>query len=101
MQSPISFSIKVNHARANEVLDANTGRVADNAKDSVSDSNSDLKIKRISWLSKLRTGKFYWSMVVYFANKQQADAFLEKSITEVRGETAYTEPWQEASSEEK
>ncbi len=40
-------------------------------------------------------------MVVCFANKQQADAFLEKSVIEVGGEPAYTEPWQEASSEEK
>lgn len=101
VQSPISFPIKVNRARANAVLDANTGRVADNAKDSVSNSNGGLKITWIGWLSKLGTGKLYRSMVVCLADKMQADAFLEKGVTEVGGETAYTEPWQEISSEEK
>lgn len=44
IQSPISFPIKVNRARANAVLDVNTGRVADYAKDSVSNSNGGPKI---------------------------------------------------------
>ncbi len=57
VQSPISFPIKVNCARENAVLDAHTGRVAHNAKDSVSDSNGGLKITQIGWLSKLETGK--------------------------------------------
>ncbi len=101
IQAPISFPIKVNRARANAVLDANTGRVADHAKDSVGDSNGGPKITRIGWLSKLGTGKLYGSMVVCLADKKEADAFLEKGVIEVGGETAYTEPWQEISSEEK
>lgn len=40
-------------------------------------------------------------MVVCLADKKQADAFLEKGVIEMGGETAYTEPWQETSSEEK
>ena len=58
MQSSISFPVKVNRVRANAILDANNGQVADNAKDSVSDSNSGLKFTRIGWLSKLGTGNF-------------------------------------------
>ncbi len=91
MQSPISFPIKVNCARATAILDANTGKVAFNAKDSVSDSNSGLKITRIRLLSKLGTGKLYGSLVIYLADKDQAEALLGKGIVEIRGETAYTE----------
>ncbi len=40
-------------------------------------------------------------MVVCLANKQQADAFLEKSVIEVREDAAYMKPSQEASFEEK
>ncbi len=47
MQSPIGFPVKVNRARATAILDANTEKVAVNAKDSVSDSNCGLKITRI------------------------------------------------------
>lgn len=49
-------------------------------------------------LSKLGIGKLYGSMVVCLADKKQADAFLEKGVIEVGGETAYTELWQETSS---
>ncbi len=101
MQLPISFPVKVNRARPTAILDANTGKVAINAKDSVSDSNGRLKITRIGRLSKLRTGKPYGSLVIHLADKDQAEALFEKNVVEIGGETAYTEAWQEVGPEEK
>ena len=40
-------------------------------------------------------------MVIYLADKNQAEALLGKGVVEIGGETAYTEAWQEVSSEEK
>ncbi len=34
-------------------------------------------------------------MVIYLANKSQADRFLEKELFEVGGESAYTDIWKE------
>lgn len=97
----ISFLIKVNHSRANSVLDTNTGQVADHSKDSVSIINGGPKITQISWFSKPETGNLYGSMIVYLINKKEADVFLEKSIIKIGREIAYTETWQEISFEEK
>ena len=80
IQSPISFPIKVNCAWATAILDANTGKVAFNAKNNISDSNGGLKITRMWWLSKLGTGKLYGSLVIYLADKDQAEPFLEKVL---------------------
>lgn len=95
MQSPISFPVKVNRARATAILDASSGKVAVHAKDSVSDINGGLKTTRIGWLSKLGTGKLYGSLVIYLANKNQAEALLGKGFMKIGGEMAYAEAWQE------
>ncbi len=101
MQPPISFPVKGNRARATAILDAATGKVAVNAKDVISDSNGGLKITRIGWLSKVGTGKLYGSLVIYLANKDEAETLLEKGVVEIGGETAYAETWQEVGPEEK
>lgn len=47
MQSPTSYPVKVIRARATAILDLLSGRVADNAKEIVSDSNNGLKVSRV------------------------------------------------------
>lgn len=99
MQPPISYPIKVNRARATAILDLLTGRVSDNAKETVSDSNNGLKVIRVGWLSRAGTGKLYGSMVVCLAEKKDADLLISKGLIEIGGETAYTEAFQDLSSD--
>ena len=99
MQLPTSYPIKVNQAKATAILDPLSGRVADNAKEIVSDSNNGVKVTRIGWLSRVGTGKLYGSMVVCLAEKKDANLFIAKGLIEVGRETAYTEEFQEQSRE--
>ena len=80
MQSPLSFLVKVNRARGNAILDVSTGRVADNAKDSVSESNNALKITQIRWLSKIETRKLHGSILICLGDKNQLKLFLKKVL---------------------
>lgn len=67
--------------------------MAVNVKDIINNSNSDLKITQIGWLSKIETKKLYRSLVIYLANKDEAETLLEKGIVEIRGEITYIETW--------
>lgn len=69
--------------------------MAINVKDVISDSNSGLKITQIELLNKIRTEKFYGFLVIYLANKDNAETFLEKKVIKIGRKTAYTEIWQD------
>lgn len=88
---PINFLVKVNYAWATTILDAAIRKIAVNIKDIISDSNDGLKITQIGWLSKVETKKLYGSLVIYLANKNEAETLLEKEIVKIGGKTAYTE----------
>lgn len=97
MQLPTSYPVKVNWAWATAILDPESGRVVENAKEIVSDSNNGLKITSIGWLSRLGTGKLYGSMVVCLAGKKDADLLISRGLIEIGGETAYMEVFQQQS----
>lgn len=69
--------------------------MAINVKDVISDSNSGLKITQIELLNKIGTEKFYGFLVIYLANKDNAETFLEKKVIKIGRKTAYTEIWQD------
>lgn len=95
MPLPISYPVKVNRARATAILDPLSGRVADNAKEVVSNNNNGLMVTRVGWLSRVGTGKLYRSMVLCLAGKKEADLLISKCLIEIGGETAYTKAFQE------
>lgn len=89
MYLPISYLINVNRAKITAILDLLFGQIADNTKEIASDSNSKINVTRIGWLSCVRTGKLYKSMVLCPAAKKDADLLIARGFIEVEDETAY------------
>jgi hypothetical protein len=70
------------------VLDKN-GKVRVSIKEMLEKEN-DVKIAKLSWLSKKDSAKAYGSIVVYVAKRAEAARLLEGQYFDVDGESAFT-----------
>lgn len=94
IQSSATYKVKFNNVRADAVIDLNTNRVTEIARQALSDS-SGFSIIRMGWLS--GPGKRYGSMIVQFTQKADADKVLARGLLKVGGESACTTVWMEKS----
>jgi hypothetical protein len=82
------YPIKVDNACRTAVLDEN-GEVRDGVMEMLEKEN-DVKIAKLSWLSRKDSPKAYGSMVVYVTKRADAARLLEGQYFDVDGESAFT-----------
>jgi hypothetical protein len=82
------YPIKVDNACRTAVLDEN-GEVRDGVIEMLEKEN-DVKIAKLSWLSRKDSPKAYGSMVVYVTKRADAARLLEGQYFNVDGESAFT-----------
>jgi hypothetical protein len=82
------YPIKVDNACRTAVLDKN-GEVRAGVTEMLEKEN-DVKIAKLSWLSRKDSPKAYGSMVVYVTKRADASRLLEGHYFDVDGESAFT-----------
>jgi hypothetical protein len=82
------YPVKVDNANRTAVLDHH-GNVLPGTEEMLGKEN-EVKIAKISWLSKKDSAKAYGSMVIYVTSRHDAARLLQGQYFHVAGESAYT-----------
>ncbi|KID94909.1 reverse transcriptase, partial [Metarhizium majus ARSEF 297] len=87
------YKVKVDNANRTAVVDGE-GNILPGAEEALGAENN-VKIAKISWLSKREAGKAYGSMVVYVTKGSDARRLLDNHYFDLAGESAKTNVFEE------
>ena len=87
------YPVKVDNANRTAVVDGE-GNILPGAEEALGAENN-VKIAKISWLSKREAGKAYGSMVVYVTKGSDARRLLDNHYFDLAGESAKTNVFEE------